>query len=96
MGKTDTRSAARNNSPFRKRSIPRRKAINFRKCIDEHIASNPELFPPEIKEGYQIYYQRSKFNILGVLKFPEYKYFAGVPNFSASTAGLRRAGADTR
>ena len=42
--------------PFTKKSyIPNIKApINFRVCIDSYIESFPELFPLEIKNGYQM------------------------------------------
>ena len=60
MGKTDTRSATRNNRTIclpisqevynSKIMMP----VDYRKIIDEQIDLFPELFPPEIKNGYQM------------------------------------------
>jgi hypothetical protein len=58
MGKADRKSAHRNNRticlPFSQEDYGTNvnSPLNFRKCIDELIRLFPELFPPEIAEGY--------------------------------------------
>ena len=60
MGKADTGFTTRNNKticfPFLQEVYNDniRNAAGFRKCIDEYIASNNELFPPEITGGYRM------------------------------------------
>ena len=69
MGKADTGSTTRNNKticlPFLQEVYNDniRNAAGFRKCIDEYIASNNELFPPEITGGYRMkdsYYSKKQ------------------------------------
>jgi hypothetical protein len=58
MGKADEESAHRNNRticlPFSQEDYNANVTDpdNFRKCIDERIELFPELFPPEIAQGY--------------------------------------------
>ncbi len=60
MGKTNTGLATRENRticlPFPQDSYNKivLNPSEFRKCIDGFIASFPDLFPPEIKEGYRM------------------------------------------
>lgn len=69
MGKADTGSTTRNNKticlPFLQEVYNEniRNAADFRKCIDEYIASNSELFPPEVTGGYRMkdsYYSKKQ------------------------------------
>jgi len=69
MEKADTGSATRNNRticlPFSQEVYNEniRNPADFRKCIDKHIASNPELFPSEITGGYRMkdgYYSKKQ------------------------------------
>jgi len=58
MGKADTESATRNNRniclPFSQELYHANieNSFDFRRCIDERIELFPELFPPEITNGY--------------------------------------------
>ena len=58
MGKADARSATRNNRticlPISQELYENNieSADDFRKCIDENMELYPELFPPEISNGY--------------------------------------------
>ena len=58
MGKADTKSTTRNNRiiclPFSQEvyNVNIKNPIDFRKCINKRIELFPELFPPEITEGY--------------------------------------------
>ena len=60
MGKADLKSAHRSNRsiclPFSQQDYNANvnDPINFRKCIDDRIKLFPELFPPEITNGYQM------------------------------------------
>jgi hypothetical protein len=60
MGKADTRSATRKNRTiclhFSQQIYDEiiSNAKKFRKFLDESIAQYPELFPPEIKQGYRM------------------------------------------
>jgi len=60
MGNADTRSATRSNKticlPFSQQEYNANvhDPVKFRKCIDDRIESFPELFPPEIANGYQM------------------------------------------
>lgn len=58
MGKTNKKSASRNNRticlPFSQEDykVNVTDSVNFRKCLDERIELLPELFPLEIAKGY--------------------------------------------
>jgi hypothetical protein len=60
MGKADVKSAYRHNKticlPFSQQDYNANvdDPVNFRKCIDDRIKLFPELFPPEITNGYQM------------------------------------------
>ena len=60
MGKADVKSAYRHNKticlPFSQQDYNANvdDPANFRKCIDDRIKLFPELFPPEITNGYQM------------------------------------------
>jgi len=60
MGKADARSTTRNNKsiclPFTQDDYNKniKDTVNFRRCVDERIRLYPELFPPEISDGYQM------------------------------------------
>ena len=60
MGKADPHSAHRSNRticlPFSQQDYNANvnDQANFRKCIDDRIKLFPELFPPEITNGYQM------------------------------------------
>jgi len=69
MGKADTESATRKKRiiclPFSQEDyiLNVDDPIDFRKCIDERIKLFPELFPPEIANGYlmkDIYYSKKQ------------------------------------
>jgi len=63
MGKADTKSTTRNNRiiclPFSQEvyNVNIKNPIDFRKCNNERIELFPELFPPEITEGYLSLYK---------------------------------------
>lgn len=60
MGKEDSRSTTRKNRsiclPFTQDVYNQniKDSVSFRKCIDERNRLYPELFPPEISDGYQM------------------------------------------
>ena len=60
MGKADVQSTHRSNKticlPFSQQDYNANvnDPVNFRKCIDDRIKLFPELFPPEITNGYQM------------------------------------------
>ena len=60
MGKADLQSAHRSNRticlPFSQQDYNANvnDPVNFRKCLDDRIKLFPELFPPEITNGYQM------------------------------------------
>jgi hypothetical protein len=60
MGNADTEPAHRSNKniclPFSQQDYNANvnNPFNFRKCIDDRIKLFPELFPPEINNGYQM------------------------------------------